>query len=474
MHSLPFCESSDDNVISLVLIGKEELESWLELQTASVAAWVRSCGFTAAEGSVCLLPAALMDVASGPEAGEGLSAVLAGTGDDAGFWSCAGLTTQLPEGDYVLDSDLSVEEAESFALAWALGSYRFSRYKAGDPDGNKKTVRLVWPEDIDQPRVEALARAVFLTRDLVNTPANDMGPEELAAAARTLADSHGADYSEIVGDDLVAQNFPAIYEVGKASTRAPRLVDLKWGSSGPAITLVGKGVCFDTGGLDLKPASNMLLMKKDMGGAAHVLGLASAIMETGLSCRLRVLIPAVENAVAGNAFRPGDVINTRKGMTVEVGNTDAEGRLVLCDVLDLAASENPDVILDFATLTGAARVALGADLPALFSNSEDLAHRLRELSVQEEDEVWQLPLHRPYRKLLKSAVADINNISGGGFGGAITAALYLAEFVPDEIPWAHLDIMAWNASSRPGRPEGGEALGLRAAFALVEEMVGES
>ena len=298
-----------------------------------------------------------------------------------------------------------------------------------------------------------------------------MGPEELATAASQLAGEYEADCNVIIGDDLLQANYPAIYEVGKASDRAPRLIDFRWGDKGPKITLVGKGVCFDTGGLDLKSPAGMLLMKKDMGGAAHVLGIAAAIMESNLACQLRVLIPAVENSVSGNAFRPSDVIKTRKGLTVEIGNTDAEGRLVLCDALAEAVRTKPDLIMDFATLTGAARVGLGTDLPALFCNDDKIAERIRKHSVACEDEVWRMPLHKPYRKMLDSQIADLNNISGGPYGGAITAALYLEEFVGTETSWAHFDVMAYNTSSRPGRPEGGEAMGLRAVYSMVKEMV---
>ena len=278
----------------------------------------------------------------------------------------------------------------------------------------------------------------------------------------------------IVGDALLNKNYPAIHAVGRAAAQAPRLIDLRWigpkGNKGPVVTLVGKGVCFDTGGLDLKPAGGMKLMKKDMGGAAHVLGLAAMIMAAKLPLRLRVLVPAVENAVSGNAFRPLDVLQTRKGLTVEVGNTDAEGRLVLCDALTEAVSETPDLIVDFATLTGAARVALGTDLPALFCNHDPTAERLLKLGIAQSDPLWRMPLHQAYRRQLESPVADLNNAPAGGYGGAITAALFLQAFVPDDIPWVHIDLMAWNLSSRPGRPEGGEAMALRATYALIAEL----
>jgi leucyl aminopeptidase len=331
----------------------------------------------------------------------------------------------------------------------------------------------VWPENADRGRVERLAAAVFLARDLANTPAGDLGPEELAGEAMRVAKAAGARHRVIVGDDLLAENYPTIHAVGRASTRAPRLVDIVWGDeAAPKVTLVGKGVCFDTGGLDLKTASGMRLMKKDMGGAAIVLGLAQAIMDTGLPVRLRVLLPCVENAVSGNAMRPLDIVRTRKGLTVEVGNTDAEGRLILCDALAEASTENPELLIDMATLTGAARVALGPELAALFCNDQALAKGLLAAAVAEEDPMWRMPLWRPYRKMIDSKVADINNVSESTHAGAITAALYLQEFVDPGIPWAHLDVMAWNPQSRPGRPEGAEATALRALYAHIAQRFG--
>jgi len=306
-------------------------------------------------------------------------------------------------------------------------------------------------------------------RDLINTPAGDLGPAELATAARKLAKAHGGRLSVIAGDALLKRNYPAIHAVGRASAKAPRLIDLRWGRRGPKVTLVGKGVCFDSGGLDLKSAAGMKLMKKDMGGAAHVLGLASMVMAAGLPLRLRVLVPAVENSVSGDAFRPLDVLETRKGLTVEVGNTDAEGRLVLCDALAESSREKPDLLIDFATLTGAARVALGTGLPALFCNDEALAGTLLGHGLARHDPLWRLPLHRPYRASLDSPVADLNNISDGPYGGAITAALFLEAFVGDGVPWAHVDLMAWNTGASPGRPQGGEAMGLRAVYGAIEQ-----
>jgi len=311
---------------------------------------------------------------------------------------------------------------------------------------------------------------VFLARDLANTPAGDLGPEELAAAALRVAKDAGADHRVIAGDDLLAENYPTIHAVGRASTRAPRLVDITWGDpAAPKVTLVGKGVCFDSGGLDLKTASGMRLMKKDMAGAAIMLGLAQAIMDARLPVRLRMLLPCVENSVSGNAMRPLDIVRTRKGITVEIGNTDAEGRLILCDALAEASTEKPELLIDMATLTGAARVALGPEVAALFCDDEGLARDLLATAGAEEDPIWRLPLWRPYRKMIDSKVADINNVAESPHAGAIIAALYLQEFVDPGIPWAHLDVMAWNPQSRPGRPEGAEATALRALYAHITQ-----
>ena len=381
----------------------------------------------------------------------------------------AGLPAALPEGSYRLDAVPDGADPTRLALGWALATYAFTRYSAK----TRPAAALVWPEGADRGRVERLAAAVFLARDLANTPAGDLGPEELAAEAVRVAKAAGARHRVIVGDDLLAENYPTIHAVGRASARAPRLVDIVWGDpAAPKVTLVGKGVCFDTGGLDLKTASGMRLMKKDMAGAAIVLGLAQAIMDAGLPVRLRVLLPCVENAVSGNAMRPLDIVRTRKGLTVEIGNTDAEGRLILCDALAEASTEKPELLVDMATLTGAARVALGPELAALFCNDEALAQGLLDAAAAEEDPMWRMPLWRPYRKMIDSKIADINNVSESPHAGAVTAALYLQEFVDPGIPWAHLDVMAWNPQSRPGRPEGAEATALRALYAHIAQRFG--
>ena len=449
--------------VPILPLAADELKSWLKsqppAQRSSVAAWVDSLRFTAKPGTHCLLPGA--DGA--------LARVLVGVDPADGPYAYAGLPAALPLGRYRLEPadgpDDAREQANHAALGWALGSYAFGRYRKA-----RDFASLAWPKGVDRGAVGRTAQAVRLVRDLINTPAGDMGPAELAAVARKLARTHGARLSVIVGDALLKHNYPAVHAVGRASEKAPRLIDLRWGKKGPKVTLVGKGVCFDSGGLDLKTAAGMKLMKKDMGGAAHVLGLASMVMAAGLPLRLRVLVPAVENSVSGNAFRPLDVLKTRKGLTVEVGNTDAEGRLILCDALAEASREKPDLLIDFATLTGAARVALGTGLPALFCNDDALAQTLLDEGLARYDQIWRLPLHQPYRKGLDSQVADLNNISDGPFGGAITAALFLQAFVAAGIPWAHFDLMAWNLSASPGRPQGGEAMALRAVYGAIERM----
>jgi len=449
--------------IPLGALTKDRLPAWLAAAPECQRNWLTAIGFAAEPGKVALIPA---------ENGR-LARVVVGLGGsdepDAGMWALAGLPDALPEGSYRLETAPEGADPTRLALGWALATYSFTRYRT------KKgaATALVWPEGADRSRVERLARAVFLARDLANTPAGDLGPAELAAEAVRVAKAAGAEHRVIVGDELLAENYPTIHAVGRAAAQPPRLVDIVWGeASAPKVTLVGKGVCFDTGGLDLKTASGMRLMKKDMAGAAIVLGLAQAIMDANLPVRLRVLLPLVENAVAGNAMHPMDIIRTRKGLTVEIGNTDAEGRLILCDALAEASTEKPALLVDMATLTGAARVALGPELAALFCNDEALAQGLLEAARAEQDPMWRMPLWRPYRKMIDSKIADLNNVSEGPHAGAVTAALYLQEFVEPEIPWAHLDVMAWNPQSRPGRPEGAEATALRALYADVAHRFG--
>jgi leucyl aminopeptidase len=372
------------------------------------------------------------------------------------------LTGILPAGAYRFAN--APHDSKLAALAFALGSYRFARYRKQE----EKDLKLELPGNVDGDDLTRIVDGVYLARDLINTPSNDMGPAELEEAARTLAGRHGASVRSVVGDDLLQENFPLVHAVGRAAARAPRLVDMTWGDpSHPKVTLVGKGVCFDTGGLDIKPESGMLNMKKDMGGAATMLGLALMLMDRGIKLRLRVLIPAVENSISGSAFRPRDVYRSRKGITVEIGNTDAEGRLILADALALADEEQPELIADMATLTGAARVALGADIPPIYTDDDELAAELARTAASENDPVWRMPLWRPYETLLESKVADTNNVASGGFGGSITAALFLRKFVNAAKAWLHCDIFAWNPTSRPGRPEGAECQAARALYALL-------
>ncbi|ESX96790.1 MULTISPECIES: leucyl aminopeptidase family protein [unclassified Mesorhizobium] len=418
----------------------------------SMTAWAAANGFSGEAGRTLAVPG---DNGS-------LAGALFGVGDGEGALAVGMLARALPEGDWHFAA--APAEPELAAIALVLGGYVFTRY--GKKSG--KTLRFALPLGVDAGRVRRIADGVFLARDLVNTPTSDMGPDELEKAVRTLAATHKAEVSVIKGDDLLKQNFPMIHAVGRASVGAPRLIDMVWGPEGaPKVTLVGKGVCFDTGGLDIKPSSGMLLMKKDMGGAANVLGLASMIMAAGLKIRLRVLIPAVENSIAGNAFRPGDVLTSRKGLTVEIGNTDAEGRLVLADALALADDEEPELLIDMATLTGAARVALGPDLPPFYTGDEALASELAAASVAVEDPLWRMPLWRPYDGRLASKIADINNVTTDGFAGSVTAALFLKRFVERTTGWAHFDIFAWNPSDRPYGPAGGEAQGIRALERVI-------
>lgn len=430
--------------------------AWKQARDARDVRWIDASGFKPKPGELLLLAGA-----DGQPAGAVLGVKQA---DKLGPWCLAPAVAKLPAGRYALQ--VPAEAVGQSLIGWLLAHYKFDRYKS-DANGQQPRI-LVAPEGTAAAESLRLAEAVALVRDLVNTPASDMGPQALADAVREAVQPHGASVRVIVGDDLLAENFPAVHAVGRASSQPPRLIDVTWGDEAhPKLTLVGKGVTFDSGGLDIKPSSGMLLMKKDMGGAAHALALARLVMEAGLPVRLRLLIPAVENAISGNAFRPGDVLSTRKGISVEIGNTDAEGRLILCDALALACEDEPDLLLDFATLTGAARVALGPELPALFTPDDGLANDLARHAEAVSDPLWRLPLWQPYRDMLNSTVADINNAGEGGFAGAITAALFLQRFVAPSTSWAHFDVYAWTPQNRPARPKGGEAMILRACWALL-------
>ena len=423
--------------------------------TAAQRRWLSDNGFAAAAGTFALLS----------DAAGKLVRVLVGVDPQQPLGALAALPGCLPEATYHLADEGVLADRHQAALGWAFGAYQFNRYR----QPRRAPARLAVTR-AELQRLAPLVEATALVRDLVNTPTEDMGPEQLSEAIRQLGKTHKAKVRDWVGDELLKANFPTIHAVGRASHRAPRLVELSWGKrEHPKLVVVGKGVCFDTGGLDLKSSDGMRWMKKDMGGAAHAIALAGLVMQANLPVRLTLLVPAVENAVAGNAMRPGEVITTRAGHTVEVDNTDAEGRLILCDALAYGAEQEPDLMLDFATLTGAARVALGPDLPALFSNHEAAAAALLAASRAVDDPLWPLPLWRPYRKMLDSYLADFANAGPSRHAGAITAALYLERFVPDGTPWLHLDTYAWNDADRPGRPRGGEAMGVRAMFAYLQQ-----
>ncbi|MEC8834102.1 MAG: leucyl aminopeptidase family protein [Pseudomonadota bacterium] len=438
----------EDNkdAIPIELVSSEILESWRSNQNENTLGWMVRTQFEGKANQHFFVPT----TSGHPER------VVAGIGERPSVTSIGDLPINLPPGNYRLnDADKAI------ILGWGLGAYQFAEYK-----DMRVLPRLFVGHDM--PDVTAELNAIRLCRDLINTPTSDMLPHHLEGAARKVATRHDATMDVTTGDDLLVRGLNIIHAVGRASSSAPRLIDMRWGDpSAPAITLVGKGVCFDSGGLDLKSHGNMRLMKKDMGGAATVLGLADLIMSRGLPLRIRVLIPAVENAVSANAFRPGDVLHSYLGLTVEIDNTDAEGRLILCDALALAAEENPAMIIDYATLTGAARSALGTELPAMFSNSDDLAQAVIDSALSVEDPVWRMPLYSDYRMLLKSKIADIVNSANSPYGGAITAALFLERFV-GEVPWLHFDIMGWNLRKRPAHPEGGEAMALRAMFEFLQ------
>lgn len=442
----------------VIAVGEDDLEAVLAGLGQPAADWAKRNGFRATAGSSLLVPAV-------NDAGSALLFAAGENGSGQPF-ALGGLVATLPAGDYALADGFP--DPEFAVLGFALSSYRFEKYRKN----GAARARLVVPATVDLARVDAILKGVQIARDLINIPANDLGPQELAAEIRSLFVENGGTGEIIEGEALLERGFPMVHAVGRASSRAPRLADFTWGpEDAPKVTLVGKGVIFDTGGLDIKPSSAMLLMKKDMGGAANVLGLAAMIMAAELPVRLRVIVPCVENAISGSAFRPGDVLPSRKGLTVEIGNTDAEGRLVLADALALADEEEPDLLVDMATLTGAARVALGPDLPPFFTDDEDLAEEIALVSEASADPLWRLPLWQPYMKYLDSKIADINHINttGAGFAGSITAALFLSRFVDKAQSWVHFDIYGWTPMDKPGKPAGGEAQGIRCLFDLISD-----
>lgn len=450
-----YTNNPSETTIPIFALTEVEFKAWLAQQSSWQVAYLSSLGYQAKPGSIAYLPAS--------DSGK-LSLVLLGVDNTQDMWSWGSLPALLPAGTYEIASTLSPEQLQLATIAWGLGAYQFTRYKKN----NLLKAKLQLDENLDAKAIEQCVSAIYLARDLINTPAEDMGPVELAEEAIKVATETGAKISVINNKEILQQQYPAIYAVGKGSDRQPCFVELLWGDAKyPKVTIVGKGVVFDSGGLDIKDSKSMRLMKKDMGGAAHALALAQWIMQAKLPIQLQLLLPIVENAVSGAAFRPGDVLQTRRGLTVEIDNTDAEGRLILCDALTHAVEGQPDLLIDFATLTGAARVALGPDVPVLFSNNDAIANELAIHAENTQDPLWRLPLYRPYRDYLKSTVADIANASSSPYAGAITAALFLQEFVPHQIPWLHLDLMAWSTSAKPGRPEGGEAMALRAIFSYL-------
>ncbi len=442
----------DANATPIVTVLSADFDAYAATASPKVRAWLAVSGFTAKPHTFALLP---------NDDGQ-VAAVVVGVSHVNDIFALSHLPYALPKATYTLVKNVLTPYAS--ALSWMLGCYQFSRYKKSP----KSTAQLLLQPSQEVTRALQMADAIALTRDLVNTPTEDMGPAHLSQAAHDAAREFGGSFREIVGDDLLTENYPAIHAVGRASHRPPRLIEIVWGDpTHPKIAVVGKGVCFDTGGLNIKGADGMRNMKKDMGGGAHAIALARLIMQAKLPVHLQMLVPAVENAISGNAYRPGEIVATRAGINIEIGNTDAEGRVVLSDALTLASEAKPALIIDFATLTGAARVALGPELPATFANDEVWFEKLQSASVASQDPIWRMPLWQPYNEMIKSKIGDIVN-TGGAQGGAITAALFLEHFIPKGQAWIHIDTFAWNLKSRPGRPDGGEALSLRAAFAMLE------
>jgi leucyl aminopeptidase len=454
MQDLPFLTDAAAPAVPIHAIRTSEWRQWLESRPEALKRLAKAHDFQAQSGRILLAPAT----------DGSIERVLFGVADKANAMAMGALAQHLPAGDYHIAAAPREFSATLVAIAWGLGGYTFERYKKR----KRAAPRLAPPEGADMAEAARIVAASWLARDLVNTPTNDMGPEALHAAAEAVARENGADFEAIVGDALLAQNYPLIHAVGRAAAQAPRLLHLSWGEAGaPRLAIVGKGVTFDTGGLDIKPAAGMRLMKKDMGGAAHALALAQAVMQTGLKLKLDLFLPVVENAIAGDAFRPGDVIAARTGTTVEIDNTDAEGRLILADALARACEDKPDLLLDFATLTGAARTALGPDLPPFFTDDEALAAELTEAAVETADPIWRMPLWDAYEGDMDSAIADLKNTGDGAFAGAIYAALFLRRFVTAP-SWAHFDVFAWAPREKAARPSGGEAQALRAALKVIK------
>jgi len=450
----------DAATVPINVVAKSDLSAWLDQQPDYQARWVRANNFAATPGECLCLPNVDGTVAQ----------VLVGWGDASsrkrGRFHFAAANAQVPMGAYCLASGLDPADAEDAALGWLLASYQFDRYK----DSVRDTPRLVAPDGIDAARIEAIAAGAFLSRDLINTPASDMGPDALESAFRALGSEFGAETNVTLGDDLLSNDLPLIHAVGRASDQAPRLLEMNWGLEGHStVTLVGKGVCFDTGGLNLKPGASMGLMKKDMGGAATVMGLARIIMALDLPLRLRVIVPAVENSVSAGAFRPGDILTSRKGLTIEINNTDAEGRLVLADALTLADEQSPDYLFCMATLTGAARLAMGPDIVPYYTDDDQLSHALGRAGRKVADPVWRMPFWSPYEHMIEPEIADLDNAPSGGFAGSVTAALFLRRFVEKAGKFAHFDIYGWTPAAKPGRPKGAAFQAARAIFEVLNQ-----
>ena len=456
-----FTTSTTEQAIPIIPIVGSEFPGWIEKQNAKLKNWIRINEFKAKSATLCLVP----------DRNGQLKQIFLGIDNQNDFWAFGTLPNKLSEGTYQVEADLTANQQQKIAIAWGLGNYKFTVYKKS-PTSKAK---LLIPETCDLQYIENVITSISLVRDLINYPAEDMEPASLAKAVLSTAIEFNANVEQVIGDDLLKKGYAAIHAVGRASNHAPRLIDLKWGKEkNPKVTLIGKGVCFDSGGLDLKPRADMEKMKGDMAGAAHALGLAKMIMAADLPVSLRVLIPAVENMLASNSYKPGDILKTYKKITVEVVDTDAEGRLILADALTIACEDKPELIIDFATLTGAVYIAMGNEIAALFSNNDDIARQIVAIAEQENDPICRLPLHQPYRELLDSDIADISNISNGRGGSSIIAALFLKEFVDSNIPWLHFDFAAYNLIDKPGRPKGGEAQTLRALFQYLLKSFVES
>jgi len=444
--------------IEIQLLSESEVQPFIDSDQPA-AQWLKASTRSLKAGQHHLLPAADGSLKQ-------VIVIIDAADTSSNMWAIASLALQLPQADYYLNESVLQQQKEQLLLGWALGAYQYQRYTK-----NKKSVaRIYRPDDRVAQRMDAMISAHYLTRDLINTPPNDMMPADLARATKALAEEFSADFSEVTEDAQLARDYPLVHAVGRASKNRPRLIRLSWGDvSHPRVCLIGKGVCFDSGGLNIKPGGSMRYMKKDMGGAAHVLGLARYIMQQQLPIQLELWVSAVENAISEDAFRPGDILSARSGTTVEIDNTDAEGRLVMADALSEAIERECDLMIDFSTLTGAARVALGTEVGVFFSNQSTTAQALMAIAEESQDPIWQLPLHQGYKHQLKSDVADLVNSASSGYGGAITAALFLQDFVSKDVDWLHFDVMAYNMRSRSGRPKGGEAMGLRAICHYLEQ-----